>query len=432
MTCTVRDRTLKRFTPKAQNSIVVDPAAPRSPVARACAALRVGTEVPGGQWLGARVTGRRAVSALRCFPLVAVFALLLPAAQVLAGQVSGSNSTDLAVPDKGGFVASTITIDDAPEGAVVKSVDLSFKAKHSSPSDLNIDVNADAESELGNYDLWAGEAGSGKAASKSVKGVDAFDGVTANRTWYLYVRDEKAGGEGEIDEWSITVHYATPGKKKSKDSKASESAKAAKPDSAAKSGPAPKISSVSPNPVVGVDHSQPFTIKGSNFICEPDVTLRDLRDESKYTKRAIASCSADSITINPNFKNKPTKWSVEVINPDGKTSGEYRFDVKAPPPGKGQLPAPRIDSVSPDPVSGADRAQRFTIKGANFVCNPNVELQNRTEDDVFPKRRIGVCSASSITINPNFQDASATWTVEVINPDGQSSGKRRFDVKASK
>ncbi|MFN2376136.1 MAG: putative Ig domain-containing protein, partial [Candidatus Binatia bacterium] len=90
--------------------------------------------------------------------------------------------------------------------------------------------------------------------------------------------------------------------------------------------PAPSISSVSPASPIGSNSAQPFTIYGSNFVAGCNVTLRT--GGTPYANRAQSSFSSTAITINPNFSTTGATWSVEVINPDGKSSGQYYFTVR--------------------------------------------------------------------------------------------------------
>jgi hypothetical protein len=95
-------------------------------------------------------------------------------------------------------------------------------------------------------------------------------------------------------------------------------------------GPNPSISSVSPNPVTGSNASQPFTINGSNFVIGANVILRDLTTGEVFANRPASSFSGSQIVINPNFTTAAHTWSVQVINPDGKSASQYQFQVVAP------------------------------------------------------------------------------------------------------
>lgn len=118
-----------------------------------------------------------------------------------------SSSSNVAIPDNGGWVSSTITISGAPSGATVTGIDVHIGIVHPYSGDLNVDLNADSQGTLGNYDLWQREGGSADNPSRTVSGITTFNGLSVNRTWYLYARDEEGGDSGYINEWWIRVYY---------------------------------------------------------------------------------------------------------------------------------------------------------------------------------------------------------------------------------
>jgi pimeloyl-ACP methyl ester carboxylesterase len=89
---------------------------------------------------------------------------------------------------------------------------------------------------------------------------------------------------------------------------------------------------------------------------------------------------------------------------------------------------PSITSVGPSPVTGSNAPQPFTISGSGFTSESTVTLRDKRTGEVFPDREISEQTSSSITINPTFTTEAATWTVEVSNPDGGSSGEYEFEV----
>jgi sugar lactone lactonase YvrE len=185
----------------------------------------------------------------------------------------------------------------------------------------------------------------------------------------------------------------------------------------------PLINNVSPNPVTGSNNPQPFAIIGSNFQPGATVTLRDLNTGEVFPNRAISSLSSSQIVINPNFTTAAHTWSVQVINPGGIASPDFRFSVQAPSP-------PTIGSVSPAAPIGSNNPQPFTINGNNFQPGANVTLRNLDTGAVFPDRAISSQSSSQIVINPIFTTAAHTWSVQVINPGGIASADFRFSVQA--
>jgi subtilisin-like proprotein convertase family protein len=122
----------------------------------------------------------------------------------------GSNTSNVTIPDNGGWVSSAITISGAPAGATVTGIDVHFSAVHPYSGDLNVDLNADPQGAFGNYDIWKREGGGADNPSRTVNGISTFNGLSVNRTWYLYARDEEAGDAGYIDEWWIRVYYDNP------------------------------------------------------------------------------------------------------------------------------------------------------------------------------------------------------------------------------
>jgi hypothetical protein len=184
----------------------------------------------------------------------------------------------------------------------------------------------------------------------------------------------------------------------------------------------PSISSVSPDPVTGSNGAQPFTINGSGFTSSSTVTLRDKTTGEVFTNRAISSQTSTRIVINPVFTTAAHSWSVEVLN-GSLSSGQYAFQVVAP------VTSPSISSVSPNPVTGSNSAQPFTINGSGFTSSSTVTLRDKTTGEVFTNRTISSQTSTKIVINPNFTTAAHTWSVEVLN-GSLSSGQFTFLVKA--
>ena len=91
----------------------------------------------------------------------------------------------------------------------------------------------------------------------------------------------------------------------------------------------PSVLGVSPSPVPGQNAAQPFVLTGTNFDPACTVTLRNVTTGSVYANRTKSAQSATSITLNPNFGNSPSSWTVEVINPGGVSSGQFPFTVTA-------------------------------------------------------------------------------------------------------
>ncbi len=149
------------------------------------------------------------------------------------------------------------------------------------------------------------------------------------------------------------------------------------------------ITGVSPSPVIGLNGQQQFVITGSSFASACTVTLRNLSNGSVYPNRTKSAQSATSITLNPNFGNSATAWSVEVINAGGVSSGQFPFPVNAP------AVVPTVTpGVAPVTQTGT---QTLTLLG-NFTAGSIVR---------FFSLDTGVAMSTPATINP---DGSATVT----------------------
>jgi large repetitive protein len=89
-----------------------------------------------------------------------------------------------------------------------------------------------------------------------------------------------------------------------------------------------------------------------------------------------------------------------------------------------------ITSVSPNPVTGSNVQQLFTIKGSNFSSGATVTLRDLTLDQTFANRKPSTLSSTQLSVQVNFTAAPDSWSVEVINLDGQSTGPFKFQVLA--
>ena len=284
--------------------------------------------------------------ASRAHRLLRVVIVLAVGLVSLGASEFGSRNSNIAIPDNGDWVSSTISTNGAPSGATVTGIDVHFEIVHPYSGDLDVDLNAVTVSEalgiilLGNYDLWSREGGSADNPSRTVNGISAFNGLSVNRTWYLYARDYEALDSGYIDYWWIRVYYQAPAN--------------------------PTISSVSPNPVPGSNSSQTLIIYGSDFVSGVSVRLEDLTNGGVFNK-PTSYVNSSQVTISANFTTAAATWTAQAINPDGGSSNVYSFSVEAPAlppsapvlvsPGISGLPGPMLTTTTPvfqwQAVSGA-------------------------------------------------------------------------------
>ena len=184
----------------------------------------------------------------------------------------------------------------------------------------------------------------------------------------------------------------------------------------------PAISSVSPNPVPGLNGNQTLTVTGSGFVSGAIVRLRDLTNGGTFDKTPT-SLSGTQLQISANFTAAAATWSAQVINLDGGTSGQFNFTVTA------GVSTPAISSVSPSRVPGLNGNQTLTVTGSGFVSGAIVRLRDLTNGGTFDKTPTSL-SGTQLQISANFTAAAATWSAQVINLDGGTSGQFNFTVTA--
>ena len=191
---------------------------------------------------------------------------------------------------------------------------------------------------------------------------------------------------------------------------------------------APTIVGVAPSPVPGVDGPQRFVVTGTGFNETANVTLRDVTNSETYPNRTISAFQPTSIELSPNFTNATASWTVEVINPDTKTSGEYAFNVHQQ---ASQAAGPIVDSVLPSPIVAEAGAQSLTINGRNFGANASVILRDKTSGTIVTNHALDTITSAQITLTDVFSVAAHVWSVEIVNAGGQSSGEFAFTVQAA-
>ncbi|MBF0548600.1 MAG: CHAP domain-containing protein [Candidatus Riflebacteria bacterium] len=186
----------------------------------------------------------------------------------------------------------------------------------------------------------------------------------------------------------------------------------------------PTIARVSPSPVTGSSNPQDFTIIGKNFETGCKVDLRDLSSgEAPFLDRAIKSFSTTNIVITPKFTEAEHKWSVEVRNPGGASSGQYPFQVVAP------VVVPDLTGISPTTLLSQDDYQTIYLTGTSFQNGATVRLRNSdtgTAKDYSPSS----VGSTQIVLQAKLSGGKANWTAQVLNPNGQTSKPLPFQVNA--
>jgi GH25 family lysozyme M1 (1,4-beta-N-acetylmuramidase) len=174
----------------------------------------------------------------------------------------------------------------------------------------------------------------------------------------------------------------------------------------------PGISNISPNPVPPLNGNQPLTFvppEGGNIAS---------------TASKLTVDSSTQITYQFNSLSDSGAWTVTVNSPDNiQHSSAANFTVSA------AVPPPSINSISPTSMPALNGNQPLIIYGNNFQSAASLTFVP-PEGGTIPSTasKLTVNSSTQITYQINNLSDVGFWTVQVNNPDGQSSGAAGFTV----
>jgi hypothetical protein len=180
---------------------------------------------------------------------------------------------------------------------------------------------------------------------------------------------------------------------------------------------APQIASINPAVPTANASNQIVTVNGSGFQAGLTVSVTFPGGSSALSGTQIQNITATSFQMII-LVGTTGNYTIRVNNPDGSISNVFSFSVSGP----------AISAVSPNPVTGSNSAQPFTILGSGFALGNTVTLRDKTQGQIFPNRTISSLSSTQIVLNPIFTTAAHTWSVEVLNSFGGSSGEFIFQV----
>lgn len=109
---------------------------------------------------------------------------------------------------------------------------------------------------------------------------------------------------------------------------------------------------------------------------------------------------------------------------------KIRSDLQAIPIVAVSAEPPRITSLSPGAVVGSSTPTVFTITGSGFVSGSRVSLVWSSGQSGSPSGGVTYVSSSELRFGIATGTAADTWSVRVVNPDGQLSTPATFRVTA--
>ncbi len=117
------------------------------------------------------------------------------------GSCTGTNGTDVTIPDAGAAVTSSITIAGCGHTPAASASTISVNIVHTYRGDVSIYLYAPD----GSYYVLKAASSSDSAANIITTYTANLSGETANGTWKLSLKDSYAGDTGYLTTWTLTV-----------------------------------------------------------------------------------------------------------------------------------------------------------------------------------------------------------------------------------
>jgi subtilisin-like proprotein convertase family protein len=115
------------------------------------------------------------------------------------------------IPDNGGLAnhaSQSVTLSGAPSGAMITSVDVEYDIDHTYIGDLRVWLTTYESNWIDGAYLWNRQGGSAdNIVADYHSGLSYWNGLDANRVFYLAVSDNAAGDVGCISRIKIWVHW---------------------------------------------------------------------------------------------------------------------------------------------------------------------------------------------------------------------------------
>lgn len=125
--------------------------------------------------------------------------------QTVMARAQASTGDDVPLAGAGGWAETSVEIGDAPDDALVKSVQVKYHIVGAAPTDLAVQLLGSTGQV--SHNLWNKGSAEGDMLAQSTGEITAFEGAPVNGKWSLAV----VGGdsEGYIDDFSVVVSYET-------------------------------------------------------------------------------------------------------------------------------------------------------------------------------------------------------------------------------
>ncbi|HET7073026.1 MAG TPA: hypothetical protein VFI55_02955, partial [Mycobacterium sp.] len=192
--------------------------------------------------------------------------------------------------------------------------------------------------------------------------------------------------------------------------------------------PTPAIAGMSPNPMTGSANPQVLSINGSGFQSGAGLAAKLAYAGGPITTLTggqIVFVNSGQILALVAVGTTPRTWSVTVTNPSGLVSNAASLTVVAPPP------PPAITSVTPNPMTRSTASQTLTINGTGFTSGAGLRVLAGYPgfSGVLQGSQITSVSETRITVLINVGNTPRNWTIQVQNPNGDTSNQVALQVQ---
>jgi len=184
----------------------------------------------------------------------------------------------------------------------------------------------------------------------------------------------------------------------------------------------PRVTSVSPSPIVASPKPQVLKVTGTGFAPGLIVEVTMLGNTETFSGAAIRGQASTTFEI-AMMLAQPGEATLVVRNTDGGVSDPFVLRVDAGPAQK-PVPSPlspSIDRVLPDKATKGSVPQVLTFSGNNFAQGLSVSMTDPT-GNVTVLKGTAIDSVTRETVKISVVlDITGEYTFLITNPPGQSS-----------
>lgn len=196
--------------------------------------------------------------------------------------------------------------------------------------------------------------------------------------------------------------------------------------------PAPELSLVEPEPVIGSNNRQKIIIIGKNLQQDSRLIVSWGAGNKVFSARQTPEqwqyISSHKVRLELTTGIETSSWQVIAENANGQRSRPLIFDVVKP-----FIAKMSINLISPDPVPGNNKRQSIIIKGQGFTPQTVIELKWDKNNKHFSARlspdQFEYISSNEIRLRINTGTKERKWKVAAKDPVSGAISTASFEVK---